>query len=158
MQVAIGGRRRRKAIFDEINITPLTDIFLVMLIIMMVVAPELAHSRRDIVPPVITGGFGLNHANVTIEITRDGSYYVDGEPITADNLAVYLKGRSPSSKRSALVVQADRYTRNKYTLRAYAAAQEAGFSEITIAGQALSSQRAQELERAGKPANAPAAP
>ena len=157
MQVASGGPKHRKAIFNEINITPLTDIFLVLLIIMMVVAPVLQQARRDIETPTIAGGAGLDRGKITIEITKDGVCYADATEISVENLEAYLKGKSETTKQSALVVQADRYTRNKVTMKVYEAAQAAGFNEITIAGQALPDSRAKELETLRKPADGTAA-
>lgn len=48
--------RGKKHVFGEINITPLTDIFLVLLIIVIVVAPYMTNARRDIKMPRITTG------------------------------------------------------------------------------------------------------
>jgi len=152
MQVTSGGPKHRKAIFNEINITPLTDIFLVLLIIMMVVAPVLQQARRDIQPPTIDGGAGLDRGKITIEVTKDGACYVDAQEIAQDNLEAYLKGKSETTKQTALVVQADRYTKNKVTMKVYECAQAAGFNQITIAGQALTDSRVKELESAPKPA------
>lgn len=154
MQVASSsGPKHRRAMFNEINITPLTDIFLVLLIIMMVVAPVLQQARRDIQPPTIAGGAGLERGKITIEITKEGECYVDGTGIAEDNLEVYLKGKLDSTKQTALVVQADRFTKNKVTMKVYDAAEKAGFNEITIAGQALPEGRAVELRTAPKPAD-----
>ncbi|MBI5093620.1 MAG: biopolymer transporter ExbD [Candidatus Hydrogenedentes bacterium] len=158
MQVASGGSKRRRPVFNEINITPLTDIFLVLLIIMMVVAPALTQARRDIKPPVIEGGGGLDQRKLTVEVTKDGECYADGKAIAVDNLEAFLKGKSETTKQSSLIVQADRLAKNKMTMKVYEAAQNAGFNEITIAGQALPESRAKELEELNKKPDEAAAP
>ncbi|MEM0951103.1 MAG: biopolymer transporter ExbD [Cyanobacteria bacterium P01_H01_bin.74] len=72
---------KKKQLFNEINITPLTDIFLVLLIIMMVVAPMVDQGRSDIKPPTIESGSSVEPNKVTLELTADGKYYVQGKPV-----------------------------------------------------------------------------
>ena len=52
----MGIKTGKKALFTEINITPLTDIFLVLLIIMMVVAPTFQSVDNTITIPAIKNG------------------------------------------------------------------------------------------------------
>lgn len=63
--------RGKKHVFGEINITPLTDIFLVFSIIVIVVAP-IANQRRDIKIPKITTGAGIEQEWLT-RTALDGS-------------------------------------------------------------------------------------
>ena len=65
--------------FNEINITPLTDIFLVLLIIMMVVAPTFNSMDNAVDVPEVNNGINIEETKVTVSITKDGSIYVNGE-------------------------------------------------------------------------------
>ena len=56
----------KDALFTEINITPLTDIFLVLLIIMMVVAPTFQSNDSSISIPEINSGIAIEHKNATV--------------------------------------------------------------------------------------------
>ena len=53
-------KKGKNAMFTEINITPLTDIFLVLLIIMMVVAPTFQSMDNDINIPEINSGISID--------------------------------------------------------------------------------------------------
>ena len=59
----------KEALFTEINITPLTDIFLVLLIIMMVVAPTFQSNDSSITIPEINSGKTFLHLRIVLEDT-----------------------------------------------------------------------------------------
>ena len=69
--------------FNEINITPLTDIFLVLLIIMMVIAPMLDQQGLNLaVPEVVNQEQVLKDAKImSFEVTNDNKYIKDGSVI-----------------------------------------------------------------------------
>jgi len=102
----------RKQVFNEINITPLTDIFLVLLIIMMVVAPLVHQMRADVKPPEIASGTQVEQNRLTVEVTSDGAVYVEGVEASPDNLAETLKDQqakleSRTGKSKAASVASD---------------------------------------------------
>ena len=69
----------KKALFTEINITPLTDIFLVLLIIMMVVAPTFQSVDNSISVPEVNSGTSIEQGKITVDVTKDGTIYVDSK-------------------------------------------------------------------------------
>ena len=72
----MGIKTGKKALFTEINITPLTDIFLVLLIIMMVVAPTFQSVDNSISVPEVNSGTAIEQGKVTVSVTKDGTVYV----------------------------------------------------------------------------------
>ena len=74
--------------FNEINITPLTDIFLVLLIIMMVVAPTFQSVDNSIVVPEINSGVSIEQKNATIAVTQNGDMYLNEKKINSENLYI----------------------------------------------------------------------
>ena len=64
----------RKKTFNEINITPLTDIFLVLLIIMMVIAPSFQSMDNNIEMPKINSGIAIEQKNAMVSITKNGEF------------------------------------------------------------------------------------
>ncbi len=80
-----------RTVFNEINITPLTDIFLVLLIIMMVVAPMMRQQQADIQPPDLISGQPVDQDKLTVEITGQGQFFVDGEATPAEGLTTVLQ-------------------------------------------------------------------
>ena len=71
--------------FNEINITPLTDIFLVLLIIMMVIAPLLDQQGLNLaVPEVVNQEQITKDAKImNFSVTNDNKYLFDGQEIAA---------------------------------------------------------------------------
>ena len=65
--------------FNEINITPLTDIFLVLLIIMMVIAPLLDNQGLNLTVPEIVKQENLKKDTklLNVLVTNDDKYYID---------------------------------------------------------------------------------
>jgi biopolymer transport protein ExbD/biopolymer transport protein TolR len=127
--------RGRRHVFGEINITPLTDIFLVLLIIVIVVAPQLANSRRDIKMPHITTGDNIEQKWLTVEITNDGSFYIDANAVKQEELADTLKSRLATIPEKFLVVRGDRESKSKAVMDVFQAAKDAGFERVMLAGE-----------------------
>src|SRR4029077_6176688 len=78
-------------LFADINITPLTDIFLVLLIIFMVTSSVMATDGaragvRVNLPKGATKEIAANQKDVTVAITTDGKMVVDGKEVSADSL------------------------------------------------------------------------
>ena len=144
MQVS-GGKQGKKFV-DEINITPLTDVFLVLLIIMMVVAPMLKTIRTDIHPPDVQGANPLTKVKLLVEITKDGLFFADGEQVPTIRLAETLRAKAnqPDVEKS-LVIRADALTKTRSVMNVMTAASQAGFKQTTIAIEALPERRAKEL-------------
>ena len=80
--------------FNEINITPLTDIFLVLLIIMMVIAPLLDQQGLNLTVPEMVDQEQVKnqeHKILTVMVSADDRYYIDGEEVLAKDLEPTLK-------------------------------------------------------------------
>ena len=84
------------ALNSDINVTPMVDIMLVMLIIFMVVTPLLQSGVNVIIPkganPDEEGDI-TNERAVVVSIPFAGSYYVNRDPIAKDDLAETIKNR-----------------------------------------------------------------
>ncbi len=73
---------RERDSFNEINITPLTDIFLVLLIIMMVIAPLLDQQGLNLtVPDMVEQEQVKESKTLTINVSNDDTYTLDGQEI-----------------------------------------------------------------------------
>lgn len=150
------GQQGHGTLFTEINITPLTDIFLVLLIIMMVIAPMLQSNRADIKIPKIKSGQGVSEAPLTVEITKAGDYFINGNPATALALTETLRPLLASTPDKTLVLRADSDTKSKDVLAVYDAASQAGFEKLTVAGEPLG--QAEQAQLNQKLQEAPASP
>ncbi len=140
-------------LFTEINITPLTDIFLVLLIIMMVIAPTFQSMDNTISIPEINSGISIEQKNATVSITKEGLMFVNGKPIEPDALVSELLAIKSSLEKPELVVKADESVKSSEIMKVMNAAQEAEFKKLIVAGEPLSKKEQKNLEDSSKKLN-----
>lgn len=148
--MAIHGSKKG-TMFDEINITPLTDIFLVLLIIMMVMAPMFQSVDKNIKMPKINSGLNVPDENVTVSITKNAEFFVDGTAVNPADLGNKLASVGQSSGKKLVVVKADSATKSREIMKVLTAAQGAGYEKLTVAGEPLSMEQQQQLTEKVKP-------
>jgi biopolymer transport protein ExbD len=129
--------------FDEINITPLTDIFLVLLIIMMVVAPAMNQEKLALKLPRLTYGQSVNTSLITVEIDAQGQPSLQGEPLELADLSTRLRDLLPTVTDAKVVIRADEQTENAAVLNAMNAVAATGIERIVFAGEADAAPAAQ---------------
>lgn len=137
----------KEALFTEINITPLTDIFLVLLIIMMVVAPTFQSNDTSIVMPEINSGMTIEQRNATVSITKEGDMYLNGTPISEDNLVNELVALKEQLETPELVVKADEKVKSAKIMEVMNSAQDAEYKKLIVAGEPLSKKEQKELKQ-----------
>ena len=137
----------KEALFTEINITPLTDIFLVLLIIMMVVAPTFQSNDSSITVPEINSGVSIEQKNATVSVTKEGNMFLNGTPVTEDSLASELTNLKPQLEKAELVVKADEKVKSAKIMEIMNAAQDAEYKKLIVAGEPLSKKEQKELEK-----------
>ncbi len=91
--------------FNEINITPLTDIFLVLLIIMMVVAPLLDQQGISLTVPenVEAEQIEKEPQILTVYVTKANKYFINNEEIEAASLGDVLTKEMPNYPDGMLI-------------------------------------------------------
>ncbi len=143
--MAIGSNKKSK-LFTEINITPLTDIFLVLLIIMMVIAPTFQSMDNSISIPEINSGVSIEQKNATVSITKTGLMYINGKQIEPETLTSELEALKPTLEKPEVVVKADESVKSSEILKVMDAAQDAEFKKLIVAGEPLSKKEQKNLE------------
>lgn len=138
---------RKKAVFSEINITPLTDIFLVLLIIMMVVAPTFQQNNAEINIPEINSGLAVEERNATVSITKEGNYYLNGMPVNIEDLTQALVELKPNLKKAQVLVKADSSAKSRDIMEVMRAAKEAEYEKLTVAGEPLTKKEQKVLSQ-----------
>lgn len=123
----------RKQVFNEINITPLTDIFLVLLIIMMVVAPMLDTKGLKVSVPSIGPAPETKEEPKTIQLSIDasGQYSIEGtgvSPIALITKFKELKGQKPDG----LIIKTNPEATHESLTAAMDAAQTAGITKVAV--------------------------
>ncbi len=145
----------RKAVFNEINITPLTDIFLVLLIIMMVVAPTFQSIDNTITIPEINSGTSIEQGKVIVSVTKDGTVYVDTKKSSTSTLLADLEAVRGDAENPELVVKADEKVKSSVIMEIMDAAQDAHYKKLIVAGEPLNKKDQKKLEEAAKDYNTP---
>lgn len=143
----------KNALFTEINITPLTDIFLVLLIIMMVVAPTFQDADSSITMPEINSGISIEQKNATISVSKSGDLYLNGTAIKKEELVQALVALKPELEEPEVVVKADTQVKSSEIMNIMNAAQEAEFKKLIVAGEPLSKKEQKELQRQNEEVN-----
>ena len=138
---------KKGKLFTEINITPLTDIFLVLLIIMMVVAPTFQSMDNAISVPEINSGVSIEQNKVEVAITKEGVMYINGKQIVADQLVDELLAIRDMLEKPEVVVKADAQVRSSEIMKVMNAAQDAEYKKLIVAGEPLSKKEQKELEK-----------
>ena len=123
----------RRQTFNEINITPLTDIFLVLLIIMMVIAPILDQQGLSLAVPEYIEQNQVSNDPKIIEakITADNKYYIDEQEVIESELFDALKELS-KTKTDGLLIQANGESNHETVVKLMDNARNAGVQSISI--------------------------
>lgn len=145
--MAMKTSKGKEALFTEINITPLTDIFLVLLIIMMVVAPTFQSTDSSITIPEINSGVSIEQKNATVSVTKEGNIYLNGNPITSDKLTGELIALKETLEKPEVVVKADEKVKSSEIMNIMNAAQNAEYKKLIVAGEPLSKKEQKDLEK-----------
>lgn len=143
----------KDALFTEINITPLTDIFLVLLIIMMVIAPTFQSNDSSIKMPEINSGLSVEQKNATISVTKEGVFYVNGTQVQEGDLYNQLVSIKPALEKKEVVVKADESVKSREIMKIMRAAQDAEFDKLVVAGEPLSKKEQNKLQNPKKSKN-----
>ncbi|MCC6488826.1 MAG: biopolymer transporter ExbD [Candidatus Hydrogenedentes bacterium] len=103
-------KRGRTSVLEEINITPLTDIFLVLLIIMMVVMPLYSDRQLSVNMQSVEEGETStaedsdDSKTVLVAIDELGAFTIDGAPVPSNQLTVIL-GEKIQQKPEGMILQ-----------------------------------------------------
>ncbi len=137
---------KKQKMFSEINITPLTDIFLVLLIIMMVVAPSFQSMDNAVEVPEVNNGVNIEDSKVTVSITKDGALYVNGEVTENAKLVDKLIALKGDAEKPELIVKADKTIKSATIMDVMNAAQNAEYQKLIVAGEPLNKKEQKQLK------------
>ncbi|PIR19045.1 MAG: hypothetical protein COV48_04140 [Elusimicrobia bacterium CG11_big_fil_rev_8_21_14_0_20_64_6] len=104
-----GSRRRR--VFAEMNLVPLIDVSLILVIIFMVLTPILVNHQLTVkLPKASSGAPAASDAAITIQITRSGAVTIEGVAVKWEKVEREMTLRLSKAAGKTVLVQADRLT------------------------------------------------
>jgi biopolymer transport protein ExbD len=128
------GSRARSPIVSEINITPLTDIFLVLLIIFMVTSAAMVESGAKITLPEVDST-ASQPREITITVTPTNDVYVNSTLTPYEELETVLRGLVSARPDIPVVLEGDREVLFGQAVQILSLAQRAGATQIAIAAE-----------------------
>ncbi|HEX8056142.1 MAG TPA: biopolymer transporter ExbD [Novosphingobium sp.] len=144
-----GGSRRRRGrggrqAMSEINVTPLVDVMLVLLIIFMVTAPLLKAGVPVELPESRAKTLSEEKQQITISVARDGQIYLDDDLVAPGELADRLEGvpPGPDGKPPLVTLRADKAIDWGRAMAVMGELNRAGFTSISLVTTATAQQPA----------------
>ncbi len=120
--------------FNEINITPLTDIFLVLLIIMMVIAPMLDQQGLNLAVPEVVNqeDIAKDTKIMNFAVSGDNKYYFDGEEVAPETLEDFITEKAKDFP-DGLLIQVDDDAEHGAVVKLMDSARNVGMTSISLA-------------------------
>jgi biopolymer transport protein TolR len=139
MMLAVGGasgkrRRRRKSVMSEINVTPMVDVMLVLLIIFMVSAPLLTVGVPLDLPQTQAKGLEQDKEPLTISVDTEGKVFLQNAEIAVDDLVAKLKAvtEARGGLDERIFVRGDRRVDYGTVMRVMGRLSAAGFRRVAL--------------------------
>lgn len=127
--MAFGTQDEPDEVMNEINMTPLVDVMLVLLIIFIITVPVMKHAV-NIDLPRATNQPQEKPENVRLSVDADGKYYWNEAQIDDAQLTEQLRATAAQDPQPDLHIRGDKAVRYERVAQAMAAAQQAGVKKI----------------------------
>lgn len=125
-------RRFRKHRFTEINVTPMVDVMLVLLIIFMVAAPMLTTGVQVELPKASSQPLAGQDEPLIVSIQTDGKVFVQKTQVTLEELGPKLKAIAGEKIETRIFVRGDRAVDYGRVMRVVGAINMAGFTKVAL--------------------------
>ena len=131
MGVKLGGRGGRGGGFREINVTPLVDVMLVLLIVFIVTAPLLTTGLKIELPEVRAAETPVKDARLLVTVTKEERILFGDKDVT-DSIDKALKQSQRVQKERELYIRADKEARYGVVATVVAAARNSGVESLNL--------------------------
>ncbi len=126
------GKRGRYRPLAEINVTPLVDVMLVLLIIFMVTAPLISSSVNIDLPKVSATPINQDSEPLKVQVNAEGKVFLQDEPIELPELIVKLQAISKDQKDRRVFVRGDKANSYARMLEVMATVAQGGFTKVAL--------------------------
>lgn len=133
--MAISKRDEGKKVNSNINVTPMVDVMLVLLIIFMVITPML-NNKVNVDLPKADAAVVMEDANkedaVTIAVTRDGRTFLGGDQVTIDDMGTKISAKLENKTNKEVFMRADQRANYGKVMDAVDGIRTAGVSQLGL--------------------------
>ena len=128
--MAFGTQDDSDDVMNEINMTPMVDIMLVLLIIFIITVPVMKHSVNIDLPRASNEAQVIKPETIRLSVDAEGSYFINENKIADTDLAPQLTAAAAQNPQPDLQLRGDKAVRYERVAQAMAAAQQAGLRKI----------------------------
>jgi biopolymer transport protein ExbD len=128
--MAFGTQDETDEVMNEINMTPLVDVMLVLLIIFIITVPVMKHSVEIELPRASSQPQDARPETVRLTVDAQGVYYVNEARIQDADLPRMLSAEAGKQPQPELHIRGDKEARYERVAQAMSAAQQAGLRKI----------------------------
>ena len=133
MNVPSSHSRNKFPLMAEINMVPLIDICLVLLIVFMIITPFIVSSQIKINLPKAVTTMSADDHPIRIKITEKKTFYVNDQSVSADRLATALKAEIAGRSDAVVLIEADHNVPFEFVVRAMDQAKIQGAQKLGVA-------------------------
>ena len=128
--MAFGTQDDTDDVMNEINMTPLVDVMLVLLIIFIITVPVMQHSVNVELPRASNVPQEAKPQTIRLAVDAQGAYWWNEAPVAEADLAKLLRAEAAREPQPELHIRGDRDVRYERVAQAMAAAQQSGLRKI----------------------------
>ena len=128
--MAFGTQDDTDDVMNEINMTPMVDIMLVLLIIFIITVPVMKHSVNIDLPRANNEAQNIKPETIRLSVDAQGAYFIDELQVSDAELGPKLKAAAAQNPQPDLHIRGDKSVRYERVAQAMAAAQQAGLRKI----------------------------
>ena len=134
------GRGRNRAPMAEINVTPLVDVMLVLLIIFMVSAPMMNTGVDVDLPAAQAPQVQIDEEKLLLTVSKDQKVYLGRDEVAYEKLEATLLANDRMQREKELYVQADANVPYGYVVKVIAIVKKAGITKLGLVTDPLASE------------------
>jgi biopolymer transport protein ExbD len=127
-------KKNRSTVISEINITPFTDVVLVLLVIFMITTPMLVQPGIKVnLPKTQISDSGKDSPNIEVLISKNGDVYVQDKQIHDSNVADVMRTLISSHPDKAVIIKGDKEAQYDYIMQFMDKARKVGVTKFALA-------------------------
>ena len=128
--MAFGTQDETDDVMNEINMTPLVDVMLVLLIIFIITVPVMKHSVNVELPQATSAAQDTKPDTIQLSVDRNGDYFWNEQQVSEADLLPRLEAEARRDPQPELHLRGDKDARYERVAQALAAAQRSGLRKI----------------------------